>query len=388
MAVDDVEVAAGPESTSSAKSKRRSKDQADSGAVRGTRGQHQHDYDPTGLKAAILSPAGVPLRQTPPPSSSSSSPRSGNGDGSQAARGPIAQVLAEVAALGHVNEASSLQLPTHLEEMLDFWLRCLRVLERRVVEASAWSKNAHDSLTRALLKTTASDRQRWEEDAIAQLREARAGNLQLQKRVVVEEYLETSRAWSRVASDILNHGKSSSKGNKTATATAAKDKSSSSSSSSSSSLSSKKTGGDAAKASGGKGKSRGKVSFDVLKEFVRAGDALPSDRPEMAELKQELKKGKSWLARFNRAGLSGKSDDAAASSSSSVPTMAEVQALVGEARDLCIDVTAELDVAAQATRKYCLCRQPFHGHMVSELINLSASYPISIPCLIVMNTFH
>ena len=375
--VDDIDGgAAGPESSSSAKSKRRSKDQ-DGSAVRGTRGQQQatsprtlmaggsgHDHDPTGLRATVLAPAGVPLRQSPTPSSSS--PRSaGNGGGCQTAKGPIAQVLAEVAALG---DDLPPQLPPHLEDMLDFWLRCLRLLERRVSEASAWSKNAHDSLTRALLKTSISDRQRWEADAMAQLREARAGNLQLQKRVVMEEYLQTARAWSCVAADILNHGKGSSRSSKTKDEQRHKSSSAASSSSSSSS-SSKKAGSDHAKASGGKGKSRGKVSFEVLKEFIRAGDQLPSDRPELAELKQEVKKGKSWLARFNRAGLMGKSDDAAASSSSSgaggMVGLAEIQALVNEAKDLCIDVTAELDVAAQATRKYCLCRQPYHGHMVS-----------------------
>ena len=390
-------------SSSSAKSKRRNKDQgsyggsADGGAtVRGTRGQQQassprtllaggsafdHDHDPTGLRAAVL-------RQQSPPSSS---PRSAVNGGSQAARGPIAQVLVEVAALGHTtgrdDDALPPQLPPHLEEMLDFWLRCLRLLERRVSQASLWSKHAHDSLTRALLKTAAaSARQRWEEDAVAQLREARVENLQLRKRVVVEEYLETARAWSRVAADILNHGKGGSRGK---TAAAAKEdqrhKSSSlSSSSSSSSLSSKKAGGDHAKASVWKGKGRGKVSFEVLKEFIRAGEQLPSDRPEMVELKQELKKGKSWLARFNRAGLTGKSDDDAAASSSSsgggggVVGLAEVQALVSEAKDLCIDVTAELEVAAQATRKYCLCRQPYHGHMVSQSVSYDNIPPINI----------
>jgi len=99
----------------------------------------------------------------------------------------------------------------------------------------------------------------------------------------------------------------------------------------------------------------------------------------MAELRQEMKKAKNWLTRFNRAGLTGKNDDDAASSSSSssgaggVVGLAEVQALVSEARDLCIDVTAELDVAAQATRKYCLCRQPYHGHMVSQPVSHSSS---------------
>jgi hypothetical protein len=199
---------------------------------------------------------------------------------------------------------------------------------------------------------------------MSQLREARANNFQLQKRVVVEEYLETARAWSRVAADILNHGKvGSNRGNKALATTT-----------------SKKASGDHAKASSssivqgkGIGWGGGKVSFEVLKEFVRAGDQLPCDRPEMAELKQEMKKGKSWLTRFNRAGLNGKNDDAAASSSSGSggggvcvgSSLVEVQALVAEAKDLCIDVSAELDAAAQATRKYCLCRQPYHGHMVS-----------------------
>jgi len=219
----------------------------------------------------VLAPAGVPLRQTTlaaaAPSSSSQGRSAGKGDINQTARGPIAQVLVEVAALGDVLQP---QLPPHLEEMLDFWLRCLRLLERRVSEASAWSKHAHDSLTRALLKTSTSDRQRWEKDAMAQLREAKDGNLQLQKRVLVEQYLETARSWSRVASDILNHGKgSSSRSSSSKTKDEQRQKSSSSSSSS---LSSRKADGDNAMASpGGKGKSRGKVSFEVLKEFIRAG---------------------------------------------------------------------------------------------------------------------
>ena len=373
----------------SAKSKRRSKDQqggssgshADgsssafttvavaggSGNVRGTRGQQllsgdsphdNQDHDHTGLRAAVL--AGVPLRQTSPPTSSS--PRSaGSNQVASKDLGPIAQVLAEVAALGSRanSETAPPQLPPHLEEMLDFWLRCLRLLERRVSEANTWAKRAHDSLTRALLKnpqnayvySNSSYRNRWEEEAMEQLREARASNLQLQKRVVVEEYLEAARAWSRVAADILNNGKGKSSSFSTAI---------------------KKGSGDYAKTSAGK--SVGKVSFEILKEFLRAGENLPCNRPEIVELKQELKKGKTWLARFNRAGLGGKGDDAASSSSSGGAGgvgLAEIQALVSEAKDICIDVTAELEVAAQATRKYCLCRQPYHGHMVSHFSQLN-----------------
>ena len=289
----------------------------------------------------------------------------------------LAAVAAAFSNASGGSDALLLQLPPNLEEMLDFWLRCLRLLERRVSEASVWSKKAHDLLTRALLKTAVgagsssqtAARQRWEEMAMEQLQEARASNLQLRKRVVVEEYLEMARAWSRMAADILNHGSRGSSRGKTGTA-AAKDEHRHKSLSSSSS---KKASGDHAKASAEKGRGKGKVSFEVLKEFIRAGDQLPSDRPEMAELKQELKKGKSWLTRFNRAGLTGKGDDAASSSSTGgggngggVVGLAEVQALISEARDLCIDVTAELEIAAQATRKYCLCRQPYHGHMVSQ----------------------
>ena len=272
------------------------KESVEFGTTRGTRGaggsQGREDPDPTGLKASLGAAS------------------------SDGADGPIRALLAVAGSIG----VSSLQLPPALEQLLDFWLRCLKQFLYRAADASAWATAAHDMLNRALRSAAGSTaKQNWEDAAEEHLKSARDMMLTSQKRVIVEEYLETVRAWSKVAQDILN---------------------------------SRRGPGNSDNASDDKKK----VTHDVLKEFVRGGEQLPSDRPELGDLKQELKRAKSWLTRFNRTGLS--------SGSSAISSSAEVIALVAEAKELCIDVSAELESANAATRKYCLCRQPYHGHMI------------------------
>jgi hypothetical protein len=292
------------ESTSKASKRRSLKGDKEHGGMevgtRGTRGagggQGREDPDPTGLKALL----GVPLHVH----------TSDGGDG------PISAILAVAESVG----VTALQLPPSLEQLVDYWLRCLKQLLRRASEASAWASTAHDMLNRALRSAAgASAKQNWEDATEEHLKVARDSVLMSQKRVVVEEYLDTVRAWSKVAQDILN---------------------------------SRRSPGSTDNANDEKKK----VTHDVLREFIRGGEQLPSDRAELADLKQELKRGKAWLTRFNRTGLS--------SGSSAMSSSAEVVALVAEAKELCIDVSAELESANAATRKYCLCRQPYHGHMI------------------------
>ena len=106
----------------------------------------------------------------------------------------------------------------------------------------------------------------------------------------------------------------------------------------------------------------GSLTFLALAEFIRAGELLQVDQgTELVDLKSELRKGKSWLARYNRtapgAGI------AAASLSKDIGD--ELDLLITEARTtLRMDVREELEAISQATRRYCLCRQLYHGSMV------------------------
>ncbi len=44
--------------------------------------------------------------------------------------------------------------------------------------------------------------------------------------------------------------------------------------------------------------------------------------------------------------------------------MEEMNELIAEAKDLCVDVSEYIDSVVQATRTYCLCRQVYFGQMI------------------------
>eukprot|EP01040_Poterioochromonas_malhamensis_P013015 gene13015-14273_t len=54
--------------------------------------------------------------------------------------------------------------------------------------------------------------------------------------------------------------------------------------------------------------------------------------------------------------------------------MEEMNALIAEAKDLCVDVSEYIDNVVQATRTYCLCRKVYFGQMTVAQAEMAKKY--------------
>ncbi len=72
------------------------------------------------------------------------------------------------------------------------------------------------------------------------------------------------------------------------------------------------------------------------------------------DLRTELRRGKLWLARFQQTGA-----DRGQIVGSEI-----LEPLVAESKNICVDFGDQLELVQLVLVKYCLCRQPTHGHMI------------------------
>jgi hypothetical protein len=228
-------------------------------------------------------------------------------------------------------EGEFLSLPPALEALLDFWVRSLQLLDCRLEEAHTWKGRAADLMSTAGKTPPAGQRNGmlgWEERAKELLQVGIARGIKVTGREVLEMHLHRISAWCATAAAFLGQtgGSIVNCPERTAVEGAAT------------------------------------MTQQALGEFIRSGELLQVDRPsELAELKAELKKAKTWLARFSRT-APGSGASAAAPNKEADE---ELEALTAEARhSLKVDVREELEAISQATRRYCLCRQLYHGSMV------------------------
>ena len=231
-------------------------------------------------------------------------------------------------------------LPPALEALLDFWARSLLFLECRLEEAAHWRESASELMTRANSKAgnmsgsrhVQTDRLGWDEKAKALLSEGDMRGIKVQGRDTLKSHLNRIRSWAATAVAFL--------GQHTTLPT----------------INSQSLPGDP------EDKQEGALTLLALSDFIRAGELLQVDRAiELTELRTELKKGKSWLARYNRIAPGA----AVAAATLNKVVGEELDLLITEARtSLRVDVREELEAISQATRRYCLCRQLYHGSMV------------------------
>jgi PHD-finger len=249
--------------------------------------------------------------------------------------------------LGHVVDklshySSDIQpaprLPPALEKLLGFFMKSLAYLSRRLDLAAAWTATVLSSRITALQSPQGSiARQRWITLATEELAKAIQYGIRSNVRLELEMELFEIAKWSETAKALL-------RGNIISVGSSQKVENSSHS-----------------------------MKLDALRDFVELGEKFPCDFSEMLELKAELRRGKNWLKRYHRTGLAtGQAVSVIIKEASE-----DIQNLIDEAsgskhtgdssvsrRLLCIDVRDELEVLLQATRRYCLCRQFYHGCMV------------------------
>ena len=240
---------------------------------------------------------------------------------------------------GKTHTIQNLTLPRNLEALVEYWMRSLRLLDCRLEEASLWRDSAAELMARVNGKAVtgsrhvAVDRLGWEAQAKELLLLGEERGIKVLGREALEAHLFRIKTWSKTATAFL--GQQSATRNINCLDF---------------------THGD------NEVSEEGALTFLALSEFIRAGELLQVDQgTELADLKSELRKGKSWLTRYNRtapgAGIS------AATLSKDIGN--ELDLLITEARTtLRMDVREELDAISQATRRYCLCRQLYHGSMV------------------------
>ena len=93
------------------------------------------------------------------------------------------------------------------------------------------------------------------------------------------------------------------------------------------------------------------LKLEALKEFIKAGDRLAiilnSEGKEMlVSLKSEVRLASKWLQRFQKHSAD------------------EVSGLLSEAGEICVDLNEQVESMSLLSKTYCLCRNLYHGQMV------------------------
>ena len=135
-----------------------------------------------------------------------------------------------------------------------------------------------------------------------------------------------------------------------------------------------------------------RVSLDDTQAIVKETDESSLFfYPELIQLlKENIKKAKIWL---------GKLEKTEGNNAVSITTQ-ELEAILPETENICIDISAKINNILQAARVYCLCREPSHGMMlgcdtcdewfhftclgISKIQVISIyiiSLPLPLPCL-------
>ena len=248
--------------------------------------------------------------------------------------GEMIEVKAEI------KSGQSLTLPPALQALLDFWVRSLLFLDCRIEEAMQWKERAAELMSRVNSKTNVvpasrhvqTDRLGWDERAKLLLSVGHTRGIEVQGREILQNHLHVIRAWAATAAAFLGQ------------------------STDLFSINNESLPGDDEE------KQDGALTYIALSNFIKAGELLQMDQAvELNDLRAELRKGKSWLARYNRIAPGGAVGAAIINKNVSE----ELDLLITEARTtIRIDVREELEAISQATRRYCFCRQLYHGSMV------------------------
>jgi hypothetical protein len=95
------------------------------------------------------------------------------------------------------------------------------------------------------------------------------------------------------------------------------------------------------------------MEIDDFRLFVRKGEKLLLDFPEVAEMRSEWRRAKAWVSKLQKTGIE-----------KGLARTSELQELMEEAKTLYANVGGNMETIQSATKTYCLCRQAFHGEMV------------------------
>eukprot|EP01038_Epipyxis_sp_PR26KG_P010367 gene10367-13929_t len=202
---------------------------------------------------------------------------------------------------------SPLQPSTGLLKIVDFWTRCLRLYLERLVELEAWLKPANSLLESRARSVVSSNRFNDGIQIENLIKTAKDMRYLCRERVELEKIILSSVAWSDKANRILNYESRSDL-----------------------------------------------LTLDNLKDFMKEGESTVFDYSHLIDsLKGEFKAAKLWVTKINKY-----NNDPGSTSS------AELKELMDQAEEICVDLSEHTESIQLLTKRYCLCRQLYHGAMV------------------------
>ena len=196
-------------------------------------------------------------------------------------------------------------LPPQIQEVVEFWVRCLGGLLFRIYEVDVWSTAAKRTLDRSTGAAVGSPQKRCFEDVLYLLKYSELKGLDGASRQRIEDEVTKFNDWVEKANRMRR-------------------------------------------------RERGRLLMvDDLKVFCKTGEQLMFDVPVVGEMRAELKKAKSWIARLHATGI----EKGTALSS-------DLLELLPEAETICCNLSTYCSTIHATTKSYCLCRQAYFGLMI------------------------
>ena len=216
-----------------------------------------------------------------------------------------ASKMTHFAAFKKLMQANQQILPLHLQRLVDFYVHCLGVLLLRILEADEWASMVQSIMSRSYGAHAGGGGKQCILEVSCLLEWAMRRNIESSTRNKLEEAILQVDDWVRKVNAMKRRD------------------------------------------------ANALLEVDELRDFCRAGEKLLVYRPEATEMREELRRAKSWIRKLQATGIE-----------KGTALTQDLQILLPESETICADFSAHVDAIYSAVKTYCLCRQAYFGHMV------------------------
>lgn len=199
----------------------------------------------------------------------------------------------------------SIVFPSSMEAFLDLWVRLLGVVHSRIDEVDSWSQDAKLVIDKSEAASPSATAKQCQRELMRLMNWATSRNLFMKQRRVLMSHLLKCDDWVKTCTAIKQRHADS------------------------------------------------LMEVDAFRLFVKKGEKLLLDFPEVTEMRNEWRRAKAWISKLQKTGIE-----------KGLAKTTDLQDLVEEAKTLYADVSGNIDAIQSATKTYCLCRQAYHGEMV------------------------
>jgi hypothetical protein len=197
-----------------------------------------------------------------------------------------------------------MSLPPPFDGVIDIWLRFLFILLGRINEANKWSTAATCRIAKSTSAQPGSSAKKCEKEVSEMLSYALKRGLKTEARRALEEEVSRVKTWNEQVTKLLSpHAE--------------------------------------------------KIDVDDMKTLIKKGERMIYDLPEIEVLREHHRKAKSWIQKLQKTGIEN-----------GLATANQLQQLLPEAETLLADVSEHVDTIHSVTKRYCFCRQAYHGQMI------------------------